>query len=788
MGACAKRPKPPVSNSVRRRYWIASDLGWAFGWVFLGLLAALTVWRMQPPAVTPANADPTLFSAARARVHLEQIAREPHPAGSPAARAVHDYLVGAATRLGLDVEQQHAPGCTLVAGFRQCAVVDNVVATLHGRDSRSAVLLSAHYDSAAGSPAAADDGAGVAALLETARALRAGPRPEHDVIFAFVDAEEELLLGAAALSKTGLGRVRVLANFEARGNRGASALIAAPGDGATLVEEFAASTPRPVVNSFYCALARILPNGTDAEIYERAGVKTLSFAFADGVEAYHQGTDTLANLDLRSLQHHGLHALAFARHFANSDLRAISEARGDGVYFDLFARFVVHYPLWIARALAVWVVGAVAVLVWRAQRNDEASVRAILACAGLFAVATCGLAALGVGIEWLTTRGFSRWAALAERGPLLLCLSAFALAGLVWLQGVGTRRAGPRATALGPLAVWALATGAVAFGAPSASHVLTWPLAGATAAHFVAKERVGLQVTGLLPAVVLLSQVVYSALVVLGAASLLAPLLAVIFGLGLCAPALEPLARRGRNIAPTLSVVAALGALTLAVRGRLAAAPPTGDSLIYAVDALKHSAEFLSTDGEVDAYTAQFLGANPARRRESAFPSALPLLVKATEPRELAGPELELLSERIESGQREILLRVRSARGARQVFLWETGSAKISEFWFDGVAATPIIRFSAELDEKLVRTLIGAGYTSAFAVSMTAIPEAGSLLTLRTPELGPLEFRALDRSDGLAFRPADIAPREPRFTTTPPAEQTWVSSAPLRIAARAKLP
>jgi hypothetical protein len=46
-------------------------------------------------------------------------------------------------------------------------------------------------------PGASDDGSGVAALLETARALAIGTPLRNDVIFLFTDAEEVGLLGAA---------------------------------------------------------------------------------------------------------------------------------------------------------------------------------------------------------------------------------------------------------------------------------------------------------------------------------------------------------------------------------------------------------------------------------------------------------------------------------------------------------------------------------------------------------------------------------------------------------------
>ena len=60
------------------------------------------------------------------------------------------------------------------------------------------MLVLAHYNSQLHAPGAGEDGAGVAAMLETLRALRAGPPLPHDVIWLFSDGQEVELLGARA--------------------------------------------------------------------------------------------------------------------------------------------------------------------------------------------------------------------------------------------------------------------------------------------------------------------------------------------------------------------------------------------------------------------------------------------------------------------------------------------------------------------------------------------------------------------------------------------------------------
>ena len=79
----------------------------------------------------------------------------------------------------------------------------NIVARIAGRNSTGPVLvLSAHYDhlgirNGVIYNGADDDASGVIALLEIARRLLTEP-PEHDVVFAFFDAEEGGLRGSRA--------------------------------------------------------------------------------------------------------------------------------------------------------------------------------------------------------------------------------------------------------------------------------------------------------------------------------------------------------------------------------------------------------------------------------------------------------------------------------------------------------------------------------------------------------------------------------------------------------------
>src|SRR5688500_7061779 len=144
-------------------------------WLGLGLVAFLTIWLQQPPAPLPATAPPSEFSADRAFQHLKVIARAPRPIGSAHHGAARDYIFRQLRALGLEPEIQRTTAVNSTAApLFFAGAIQNIVARRKGTGDGRAVLLVAHYDSVPNGPGANDDAAGVATLLETARALSAG--------------------------------------------------------------------------------------------------------------------------------------------------------------------------------------------------------------------------------------------------------------------------------------------------------------------------------------------------------------------------------------------------------------------------------------------------------------------------------------------------------------------------------------------------------------------------------------------------------------------------------------
>ncbi|MBI3270892.1 MAG: M28 family peptidase [Planctomycetes bacterium] len=466
-------------------------------WAALGALfvaGAFALHRLTPPAVVPADAPATVFSAARALPHLREVARESHSAGSAASGRVREYLRTQMQTLGLATEVQvardrwtaRATGGTLY----------NLIGRLRGTANTRAVLLASHYDSAPGSFGAGDAGAGVVAILETVRALRSGPPLVNDLLVLITDAEEVGLCGARAfvLERAEAREVGVAVNFEARGTSGPSILFETSVGNSRLLEAYAGAAPRPVTTSLAYEVYKEMPNDTDLTVFKAAGMPGVGFAFIHDVRNYHTPGDCLDNLDLRSVQHHGENALALARAFGGMDLR---EVRGpDGVFFDVLAAWVVRYPgawaLPFASAAAVAWAGVVA---WGRRsglvRPGRVGLGALAALGALTAAGGTGACVWFGAKAWHGPAPFRELVEVATRPIGLAATALLAAAAAAPMAAFVGRKLGGANAALGGLAVWLAVAVASAAWVPGASYLFLWPAAASLAGIVVGWRQAG---------------------------------------------------------------------------------------------------------------------------------------------------------------------------------------------------------------------------------------------------------------------------------------------------------
>lgn len=296
----------PAAAASERNAWLAL--------LVMAVVGVLGWLSMHPPAPVSVDAPATQFSAERAIVVLRRLLGDeaPHPVGSAANRAVRDRLVDVLEELGLEPQVQRTVGCSGSAPL--CARVENVIAAIPGHRDDT-VMLMAHYDSVPHAPGAADDGSGVVALLETARALLADGAGKNRILLVFTDAEEVGLLGAEAFFAEHplAAQVKAVINMEGSGSRGPSLLLRATSDGGRLVRLFRAAAPAPVALSVAQEIFARMPNDTDFSVAERAGFPALDFSFAYEFNHYHTPLDTIDNLDPGSVQHHGENLLPLVK-------------------------------------------------------------------------------------------------------------------------------------------------------------------------------------------------------------------------------------------------------------------------------------------------------------------------------------------------------------------------------------------------------------------------------------------------------------------------------------------
>lgn len=762
-----------------------SEEGGARGPGWAGAAVAATLWTLAAlaalaPLVPSAVSDdpgPDAFSVVRALTDVERLAAQPRPIGSPGHQQTRRHLVERLTELGLEVDVQRSLVFLPASGdTAEGALVQNVVARRPGIGSGGALVLVAHYDTVPGSPGAADNAAAVAALLEAARALGAGPPGQRDVVFVFTDGEEIGLLGARALVRHPWTRdVDAVLNFDARGTWGPSIMFETGPDSAPLVRLLASSATRPVATSYADDVYRRLSNRTDFSVFREAGWRGLNFAFIGGENDYHTRHDTTRRLDPRSLGHHGSQALALVR---DLDGAALSRpAGGDGIYFNLPGWGLVVYPqaaaLPIAAALALVLVALLIVQRRRGLRMRAAATAATGALGVLLAALAGGL------VAHLLLRSTLDLSRSDGEAALVAAVVAFAAAAAVPLIVRLGRRQPPAELFAGTGVLAAVAALVTAVALPSASFLFAWPLAALLAAFAWAARRgpgrfgvagsAGIALAALptillwVPAIVLLA-------IALGAEGAGAVAVATAVALGLLSPHLallagpRPLPFLRRAAVPAVLAAIAVALVVVAAAGGAGA---RGDSLFYVLDTERREAHWASFDERPDAWSEQYLTAEGGRHLFTDVFEGPPRDLLAAEAPLLAlpSPAVAQVGETVhEDGGRRLRLAVHSPRGAAVMRIALRAASGIGE-----VQVEDEVVFSPSGDAGEARSLVLHGI-------------AGARLDVEVELLapGPLLVTLMDVAYGLPTVPGrSFRPRGPGLIPSPsaPTDVSLVRSA-----------
>ncbi len=707
------------------------------GFLLLGLLALRS---QSPPADPGTEAPPDAFSAARAGAVLERILGDgrPHPTGSAANAAVRARIVAELEHLGYEPEVQRGFACSGI--WPVCAGVHNVVAHLPGTGEGKGVLLAAHYDSVAASPGAGDDGAGVAAILEVARALKASDPLPRSVWFLLGDGEEAGLLDAEAFVRTpGFEAIGSVVNLEARGTGGPSQLFETQSGNAAIVSLASAALAHPVGTSLAYEIYKRLPNNTDFTVFRREGLVGVNFAFIEGPARYHTPRDNLAWLDPASLQHHGENALAMARALAGAD--AVPRAGSNRVFFDLFGAVLVSWPeSWNVVLLAV---GAVAwlLLAWRLRREPALRVLRTSVTFLLLAAAPAGALALGLGLQWLlagTAPAASAWT--AQGAMLVLAFMALAFAVATALARPLARWCGDTGLGLAGLLVFAWVAGLTVAFLPGASFLALLPLiGGALAGHLRPSRPAAWSAVAAACTAALWFPIAWSIYEAVGFEAL--PGVTMLMVLALL-PLLPAIAAAGKPLPLTAVAGVALAVFVgiALARPSFTDAVPRRLNLLYVSDGETGRVYLDSLPGErPPAPLLEADGGTPAAHAN--FPWSERRLVPGDAGPALPPPEVAVLEDEATSSGRRLALSVRTVRDARVLYLALPGAAEVERVAVEGVPVT-------------------AGTGGEWSVlAIVAPPDGEARIAMEVGATGPLTLYAADISDGLPGGFAGISRR-----------------------------
>jgi Peptidase family M28 len=760
---------PHLSDEPRNPLQIAGPIVL----VLLIVLGLLAIHRIEPPPAVEANVPLAEFSAARAMRDVREIAKAPRMLGSAENDLAREYLVGRLRELGASPAVQRATVARHTqSGPDTWAIVNNVVATIPGTSPTGAVLMVAHYDSAPSGPGAADNAASVAAILEAMRALKTRPAARNDLILLFTDGEELGLLGAKAFVETqpALSNIKVVLNFEMRGNHGASMMFQTRSQHSWLAAR------GPISRS--SSLAESLAWGeTDLSVFLAAGIDGISFGATSGIAGYHTQLDNADLLDQRSLQSQGALALSMARQFGAIDLDDLRTESAASIVGDRsLSRYISTMFAFLVPVLLLGVI-------WIGIRARHFTIAGISAGFAIYIVAIA-VSIVGAIVMWHLTAMLAGWRMLpigTTYGGFYFAIAADALIfGAVWAAYfVIGRPISEQNLGVGALVVLTALQVTISIVNRGDAHPWWWLLLAMLVISMSLGVTDGRLTTrgAILGFIALAFGTIMFAQLLAAAAD--GTMLRLVFGglgsallFGLFIPYTDLLTGGRRWIVP-----AALGllAIVMIIKGNAAssfeASQPHPDSIFYFADADRARARWVSLDSRPDSFTAQFFqhhvrggwlqklaglatrdtpdvsvarisrdfsSLNRGRTTEGEAP-----LISA------APPQLKVLDDSTVAGARTVSMHIASAR--KDAIIWMSVPV--------GVAV-----LGASIDGRSP----GDRVTDGWAGWYWSAPAAGFDLTLKVATPAPFVVTVIDQADGLPDNAGlAIKPRPPDTMPTP---------------------
>jgi hypothetical protein len=686
----------------------------------------------SPPEENSSPAD-TAFSVPLANQYLNQIARAPHSIGTPENARVRAYIAATCAELGLDTTIQHTTSVTSWGHGVVAGNVYNIMARLKGTHNSRAVIVAAHYDSQPNAVGAADDGVSCAAMLETARLLKAWPPLQNDIIFLFTDGEEDGLLGANAFVRESplLNETGIVLNFDNRGSSGVNTMFETNTGNGWVMREYMRSDVHKDANSLSYEIYKRLPNGTDLTPFKEAGIAGLNHAFIDGFVDYHSMTDRPDRLDRNTFQEQGDNMLNLVRHFGNIDLRQTKAP--DITFFNVVGSWMVHYPvslntLFIILTNILLVVGLVMGLV-RKQIRGRSLVVGIVAFPVILIILFFISSEVLQGIRSISPLYDGYYDNAYNTGYYFFALAVLGIAVFTLLYQWLVRKFALSSLWLAAMLWEVIVMDLLYTSIPSAIYFLCFPLlfAGVAALSYTYDEAAAnnrpwrsgiLTLILLLPAILLLTPMISSLFIAFGV-SAQTPAVIVLLGflLGLALPLLAAVFRETRWLIPGGAFgLFLLGILVAFLHSGYSPQEPYKTSLRYLLNADSNKAWWITNVEQPDAWTRQFVP-HPAKVHtiggsDNDYVDTAPILP-------LQAPSLTVEKDTLENGLRLLTLHCQPSPEAVSVRLDLDKKDTAYNIWVDGRRADPALGKRHAYRWLAYKGVTSAGFDVVFELNPT---------------------------------------------------------------------
>lgn len=668
------------------------------------LIVLIVLWAFsdqKPDANVPQTTTNADFSVENVRTHLKIISSEVHHVGTEAHKEVQNYLVSELEKLGLSPELQIQTSFSYRRGAG--TTVENIIARIEGTGEGKALMLLSHYDSAVPfSKGAADDGSGIATILEGLRVfLGKETPPKNDIIILFSDAEELGLLGARAFIgyHDWIEDVGLILNFEARGSGGPSfMLMETSGKNSRMLQEFLKTNPSyPTTSSLSYSVYKMLPNDTDLTPFrEVADINGFNFAYIDDHFDYHTAQDAFERVDVETLVHQGDYLMSTLSYFANNELSNLN-SDSDRIFVNFPLIKMLHYPFsWNTPLFIVGLLLFVGLLIFGLKRG-------ILNGKGIgvgflpFLISLVGCSLLSFGLwklilvihpdykdilQGFTYNGYQYIAAFTALN--------------IWLSLVIYNRYfdkhTPQDLLVAPVTFWFIVNAVVILYLPGAAFfIIPVFMAIITLAFLILKDlssqmKIGLFVFLSIPMLYMLSPMIKLFPVALGLSALFISAVFTVLMFGLLVPVLSLLSIR-KIVKIGAGSIAILFFMVATIKSGFSVGSKKPTNITFHYNADNQVSYWASLNQNQDEYTRQFLGDDPQRGvmpEESGVRSTRIQYHQKTENRAVMMSEMVINKDTIDGDERKLNFTIVPQRRITRYEFISNSTQNFSTFLING--------------------------------------------------------------------------------------------------------